>query len=145
MAGYLQQNRSAIRRGFNRLRKDENTIIKKGMVEIAKAGLEYLVDAHNQHSANMLHPHEENTMAYAIAHDGTIVKAASYKGKGVDDLPGDAMNMATGLLSGTSGWVAVILSEMEGWYRVDYENGFLQYSADQVRTNFHRFFKPVGL
>lgn len=144
MEGYRQQNRATIKRGFRWLEKSEGEIVKKGMVALAEAGLSYLVDAHRQHAANMMHTTEDDTLAYAVAHDGVIVSAGSHNGSGGEDMPGDAINKARALLTGTSGWVAIILSEMEGWYRLDYENGFLQYSADEIRANFNQFFKPVA-
>lgn len=142
MAGYQSKNEKVIRNAFTRFRANVDRIIENGMRNLAQAGMAFLVDAHDSHRDNMMHTEEVDTLGYAVAHNGTIIESGSYKGGG-DDFPGDAMNKAKALLAGTSGWVAIILSEMEGWYRVDWEQDFLHYSADQVRQNFRKFFKPV--
>lgn len=140
---YLQRNKSVIDRAFKHLADSQEQSVREGMVKIAEAGMAFLVEAHENHADNMMHTEEEDTMAYAIAHDGMVIKSGYYRGGG-DDFPGDAMNKAKALLSRTSGWVAIVLSEMEGWYRVDWEMNFLHYSAEHIRSNFSKFFKPVS-
>ena len=142
MAGYQSKNAKVIDNAVMRFRANAEKAIEAGIKNLALAGMSFLVEAHDSHREGMLHTEEDNTLAYAVAHDGTIIESGSFKGNG-DDMPGDAMNKAKSLLSGTSGWVAIILSEMEGWYRVDWEQDFLHYSAEQVRQNFRKFFKPV--
>ena len=124
MAGYSTQNRNTITKSFQRLRKSEDAISREGMVRVVKAGM-------------------ENTLAYAIAHDGVVVESGRHNGIGSDDMPGEAQSKAASLLSGTTGWTAVILSEMEGWYRVDWEMNFLHSSADEIRNKFHTYFHKV--
>ena len=142
MAGYQSKNTQVIRNAITRFRNDADTIIENGICDVARAGLTFLVEAHDAYRENMSHTVEEDTLAYAVAHNGTVIRSGYYNGGG-EDIPGDAMNKAKSLLSGTSGWVAIILSEMEGWYRVDWEQDFLQYSADTIRQNFRKYFKPV--
>ena len=142
MAGYQSRNKGVIAKAFARLKKSEEETVFRGMIRLAQAGMSFLVEAHDNFRDGLHHPEEDDTMAYAVSHDGVIVESGSFRGGG-DDMPGDAMNKARRLLAGTSGWRAVILSEMEGWYRVDWEMDFLHVSADEVRSNFHRFFKPV--
>lgn len=143
MAGYSTQNRNTITKSFQRLRKSEDAISREGMVRVVKAGMDSLLEAHYNHPIAHEHPEEENTLAYAIAHDGVIVESGRHNGIGSDDMPGEAQSKAASLLSGTTGWTAVILSEMEGWYRVDWEWNFLRSSADEIRNKFHTYFHKV--
>lgn len=142
MAGYRNSNSKVIQRAFTRFKESAEGIISKGIIALAQAGLAYLVEAHDNHRDGMSHTEEDNTIGYAVSYNGTVIESGSFKG-GEADLPGDAEEEAKRLLAGSQGWVAIILSDMEGWYRADWEMDFLQYSADQVRANFHKFFKKV--
>lgn len=143
MASYASKNRQVIKNAFNNLLKDEKEIIRDGMCKLAEAGLSYLIEAHEFHSALMNHTTETDTMGYAVAFDGVIVASGSHDGGG-DDMPGAARDTAQALLAGTQGWVAIILSDMEGWYRVDYEEDFLGYAFEEVKANFNQFFKRIS-
>lgn len=143
MTGYRTQNRNTITKSFRRLRNSEERTMREGMVKVAKAGMDYLLEAHDNHPIAHEHPEEENTMAYAVAHNGTIVESGNHHGSGSEDMPGNALSKAASLLSGTQGWTAVILSEMEGWYRADWEINFLQSSADEIRDKFYTYFHKV--
>lgn len=142
MAASPDRNKDVISKAFARLKRSEERTVHEGMVRLAQAGMAFLVEAHDYFRDGLHHPEEDDTMGYAVSHDGVIIESGSFHGGG-DDLPGDAMNKARRILSGTNGWRAVILSEMEGWYRVDWEMDFLHASADEVKSNFHKFFKPV--
>lgn len=143
MASSESRNNKVIQNAFSRFLKNEESVTREGMCVLAKAGLDYLIDAHDFHAQLMMHTTENDTMGYAVAHNGTIVASGSHNG-GDFDLPGSAKEEAEALLSSTTGWVAIILSDMEGWYRVDYEEDFLFYAADEIRENFHTFFKPIA-
>lgn len=145
MAGskYITQNRRVIHTAFTRLGRDADAIILDGMTRVAQAGLEYLLGAHDDHSPWMNHPIENDTLASVVAHNGEVVASFPHDG-GEGDLPGNASDEAKRILRGTSGWVAIIHSDMKGWYRVDYELAFLAISADEVKANFNRFFKPIA-
>ena len=142
MSRYEQQNRQVIQKSLARMLASEQERALAAMCKVAEAGLQYLLDAHDAHEMFMSHTQETDTIGYAVAHNGSIVATRAHDGGG-DDLPGSAVDEATRVLAGTSGWVAVILSDMQGWYRVDYETQFLFYSADMVKENFRRFFKQV--
>lgn len=142
MATYQAQNKRVISQAFSRFRKEDERIIEEGMIRVAKAGLDFLIEAHEHHPYAHRHPEEVDTMAYAIAHNGAIVASQGYNGNG-DDLPGNAQEAAERLLAGSIGWTAIVLSDMEGWYRVDWEWGFLQYSSDEIKENFNKYFKPI--
>lgn len=139
MAGYLAKNKGVIRSAFSRLREESDATILDGMTRITEAGLEYLLDAHDR---NMNHPNENDTLAAILAHDGQVVAKIPHEGS--DDFPGSASAEAARLLRGSSGWIAIILSDMTmPWYRADLEIDFLTYSADEIKANFQSFFKPI--
>ena len=138
---YLQRNNATIQKAFARLANSEETIVRNGIVALAEAGLAYLIESHDSFG-DMHHTHETNTLAYAVAHDGVVFKG-EYLNGGEADMPGNALQTATQMLSGTKGWCAIILSDMEGWYRVDWEMHFLHYSIAQIKQNFHSFFKRI--
>ena len=143
MATYQAQNKSTIARAFSRFRKEEEKIISEGVVRLAKAGLDFLLEAHENYPKPLLHPGETDTLGYAVAHNGVIVNSAAHVGGDTGDMPGSAKEEAERLLAGTVGWVIMVLSDMENWYRWDLEMDFLQYSADEIRSNFYNYFKPV--
>lgn len=139
MAGYRAKNKSVIRTAFSRLRAESDATVLEGMKRLTEAGLEYLLDAHD---GGLHHPNENDTLAAVLAHDGQVVATIPHGGD--DDLPGSASTEAARLLRGTSGWIAIILSDMTNqWYRVDWEIDFLTYSADEIKANFQSFFKPI--
>lgn len=139
---YKSQNTAAIKRGFEWLRKYSDEVIRNGMINIARAGLLFLVDAHEMFNIGEDHSHlsEDNTLAWAVAHDGSIVESGDLQGGG-SDMPGNARTEAEGIISQTTGWVAVIYSDMKGWYRADWEEEYLNYSREMVAADFHSIFK----
>ena len=143
MAGYQDRNKAVIAKAFARFRKEEEIILREGAIRLAKAGLDFLLEAHDDYPRPLLHPEETDTLGYAVAYNGVIVDSAAHIGGESEDLPGSAKEEAERLLSGTRGWRIIVLSDMENWYRWDLETGFLMYSADEIKANFHQFFKPI--
>ena len=112
------------------------------MERLAKAAMEYLLEAHEGHAMFMRHTQETNTLAWALAMDGRILRSGRHEG-GEGDLPGGAERKAQAIASGTRGWAVIILSDMEGWYREDLEIDFLVNADYGVAQDFHTFFKKV--
>lgn len=138
---YRGRNATTINKAFKRFARSEEDIIRNGMFNVAKAGMDYLIEAHNAFKPGLLHTKENDTLAYAVAHDGTVQMMGFHSGG--EGKTGWARNAAASALSGTTGWVAIILSEMYGWYKVSYELNFLSYSAAEIKSNFSKFFKRV--
>jgi len=136
-----QLNNGIIERAFRRLSANEEKIVADGMCRLAKAGLEYLVEAHDFAEVVLNHPNESNTVAYAVAKDGAIVRGEYLDNN--NGRRGDALEQAKALLSGTKGWNAIIISDMKGWYNVAWEMDFLHYSVAQIKADFHKFFKKI--
>ena len=145
MGRYASQNKAVIDRAFNKLRKSEDEAITNGMYGLLNAGLEYLHEAHDMHRPGMYHEMEDNTLGWALIHNGKVLEVVS-QSKGEWTPHGDAIGRLQALAAETpkDAWVGIILSDMaNNWYRVDYEMGFLAYSADEVMEHFHEFFKPI--
>ena len=140
------RNRTVIEAAFAKFRATEFAIIRQGMINIAQAGLLYLVDAHEIFNLQDSHNHlnEDNTLAWAVAYNGQTVDCGDLQGSTDDEsYPGDASAEARALLKETTGWVAVIYSSMEGWYRFDWEEMYLRYTRDMIYADFDRIFKRV--
>lgn len=143
MAKYQTQNKRIIERAFSRFRKEEEDILREGAIRIGKAGLDFLLEAHENFQEQLLHPEETDTLGYAVAYNGGIVDSAAHIGGDTGDLPGSAKEEAERLLSGTKGWMIIVLSDMDNWYRWDWEEDFLMYSSDEIKANFNKYFKPI--
>lgn len=139
--GYGAQNKAAIQRGLDRLRNREDEIVRNGMYGLLNAALEYL---HQAHEGWMHHENEDDTLGWALVRDGQILEIAS-QSKGELTPRGDAIGRLEAIASGTKGWTGIVLSDMDNsWYRVDWEMNFLHVTADEVRDNFSKFFKPTA-
>ena len=140
--GYLESNNSTIDRAFARLSASKEKAISDGMYLLLDAALDYL---HEAHADTMHHENESNTLGWALIHNGTIVDAVS-QAKGEFTPRGDVLDKLQQIASGVTrnGWVGIVASDVEnGWYRVDWEMGYLLNSANRVRANFHKFFKKI--
>lgn len=138
------RNRSVIEKAFARLRKSEEEIIRNGMYGLLNAGLDYLHEAHGQIHPGERHEHENDTLGWALVHDGNIIEVVS-QAKGEFTPYGDALGRLEEIARETKGWVGIVLSDMaNNWYRVDWEYDYLSYSADMVKSRFNNFFKPIA-
>lgn len=139
-------NSAVIDKAFARLCKSEETVALNGMHGLLLAGLGYLEEAHGLIHGGERHTEENDTLGYALVHDGNILEVVSHSGK--EWTPnGNAIQRLEQVASRSrKGWVGIILSDMTNdWYRVDYEMDYLAYSADNIREHFHDFFKPIAV
>jgi len=148
--GYEAQNNATIERAFTRFRQLEYERVRTGMISVAQAGLLFLMDAHEMYNIQGEHHHlnEDNTLAWAVAYNGTIINSgdlqgAMGQGDVFDEIPGEAKEEAETVLKGTRGWVGIIYSSMMGWYRWDWEEAYLNYSREMVSADFDRIFRSV--
>ena len=139
---YKQANNRTIEYAFKRLMLTQKNVALDGMEKLANAALQYLIDAHDSHSMFMLHTTETNTLGWALACDGKVLRSGQHRG---DDgsLPGDAEEKAKAIAARTHGYAIILLSEMEGWYREDYEMDFMLDTQFGITENFMKFFKKV--
>lgn len=138
-------NDSKITRAFDRLKASKDAVISSGLVRMMQYGLEALLEAHDLPIiGNNIYHHnelEKETLGWMVFHDGAEV-ASGTQDRG--EISGNILLELESEGAKTTGWVGYIMSEMTyDWYRVDYEMDFLQYSAEEVKSSFNRFFKPV--
>ena len=139
-----ERNRAVIDRAFAKFRKREEDIIKNAMYGILNAGLHYLEEVHGLLHEGERHKEENDTLGWALVHDGQILETVSHSG--AEWTPyGDALHRLEDIARQfNKGWVGIVLSDMaNNWYRVDYEYDYLAYSVDMVEEHFHDFFKPI--
>lgn len=141
----LQNNANKISNAFARLTASKDAVIAAGFARMMRFGLEALLEAHDTPIAgkDIFHHNEmeKETLGWMIFHDGVEV-ASGTQDRG--DIEGAILWELESLGSGTTGWVGFIMSDMSfDWYRVDYEIDFLEYTADEIKSNFNRFFTPV--
>lgn len=139
--GYKASNTAAIKRAFQKLKIDEKLAGRFVVGRATSEGSQYVIEAHELHSASMLHPQGENTHAYALAEKGQIIPEASFGFSGLYDdkiTHGDAREMAERLARASKASVTgVVLSKMEGengqqWYNEELEKDFMYYAMDQI-------------
>lgn len=138
-------NDQVIKDALARFTAQKDAYIGEKLCELMQLGLEAVLEAHDAPivGGNIFHHNlsEKDTLGWAVYHDGSKI------GSGTQDrgsVKGSVQEMMDGLFGGTKGWIGVIMSEMTfDWYRVDYEVAFLNYSADQIKQNFHNIFKPI--
>lgn len=155
MAKYQQQNSGVIKKSFARLQSHQQEITLHGVIELAKFGLAML-EKHHLESENVggetaAHITDDNTMAYAVAHNGKVL--ASGHTEGDNDFPSDVSQVVgqaedyareySAMESGPFTWVIVLFSQMEGWYRWSDEMSFYYATRYDIQKNFGRYFKPI--
>lgn len=136
-------NKQAILRGFTRLRTVEEQTALNGMRKVGETGLDLVVQYHREHDSDMIHLNEDDTLAYAVAHDGKVVASGNHSG-GDFDMPGEATEEAKDLLASTKGYAAIVLSDMaQPWYNATYELDFLTRARGEIETSINEFFKQT--
>lgn len=141
-ASNQRKNASTIDYAFKRFKVNAEAAILDGMEKLAHAVLDYLIDEHNNHAMFMAHTTQTDTMAWALAHDGRVRRSGCHNG-GDGDLPGSAKAKAEAIAKQTHGWAVILLSDMEGWYREDYEMNFMVDAQFGIVENFHTFFRKA--
>lgn len=137
---YRARNNRVIKRALVNLQKEKDVFIKNSFVNLMRVGMENVLYAHNDHHQAIHHTQETNTIGFAVFHNGKCL-ALEYQNRG--GFEGRVDEKLYTLGRGTTGWVGFIASEMEyNWYRVDWEIGFLKYSARQIKADFHKIFSP---
>ena len=132
---YRVRNRNAIKRGFTNLESYGEKMSEVVMQNMARDGLRALLYEHDLHDSFLNHPAEKNTVAYALAHNGSIIESGYHNG-GEDDVPGNALQQAEALARTRNGFCAVILSDMMGWYNFALEEDLLNAARGDIQDNY---------
>lgn len=149
-----KQNERKITQSFNKFKADEFRIILQGVKDLAEFAMEMLEKHHRESEQvggdSAAHITEENTMAYAVAHDGQVLAAGHNQGDGdaptVSEAVGRAEEYArefSSMESGPTSWVIVLFSQMEGWYKWNMEMNFYYATKYDIQKHFNDFFKPI--
>ncbi len=140
------ENTKAIYRGFAKLARAKDGIIENGLYSLMESALDFLLEAHDvlHDGRAQNHPSENDTLGYAIIHNGRIVETVA-QSRGVWTPRGDVLTRLQKLASSvTASWAGIVCSDMANhWYRVDWEEDFLMYSADMTADVFKQLFVPV--
>lgn len=132
---YKVRNRNAIKRGFTNLKSYGEKMSEVVMRNMARDGLHSLLNEHDIHEAYLNHTCEDNTLAYALAHNGAIIESGYHNG-GDDELPGDAKAQAEEIARSHNGYCAVILSDMMGWYKITLEEDLLNAARGDIQDHY---------
>lgn len=143
----IARNNTVISNAFASLTARKDQIIQEGFIRMMEAGLEYLLEAHDEfrRKGHNIHWHnldERETAGWMIFHDGVEV-ASGAQDRG--PLEGSVRDILLNLEGRPqNGWVGYLMSEMTfDHYRVDYEIAWLLISSDNIKGNFSSFFRPI--
>ena len=140
------ENKLTISRAFTRFKRRKEEICEKGMYDLLNAALKYLDEAHDLLGGGIVYRHqtEDNTLGWALIRDGQIVEAVAHNGGKLTPY-GDVLGRLQSIVSSfPEGYCGVVMSDMaNSWYRWDWEQNFLSYSADNIKEEFFNFFKPI--
>lgn len=138
---YKLRNSNKIKKGFERLSERANSISEVIMRNAARDGLNKLIEAHEMAlqlvgGNREFHLVENNTLAYALAHNGAIVESGYHNGGGER---GGALGMAKEAVSNSAeGWKAAIVSDIQmGHYYLDDEEDLIHIAAESVRDELY--------
>lgn len=134
-------NDKVAERAFKALQKRKDEYIRDKFVVLMRTALEDLLEAHDQFGPLSHSTMEKHTLGFAIYHNGVEV-ALETQNRGA--IEGAIEFRLEHLGAASKGWVGIVMSDMSfDWYNVDLEIGFLNYSANEVRKNFHKIFKKI--
>lgn len=141
MKDRLRQNERTIERSLRQLAKREYDTVLSGYVQFMQAAMNHLIE---EHSASEHHVNEDNTLAWAIVHDGNVVMIYGHKGGEQvrwTTAPGYLLRIIPTLPN--TGWIGILLSATKGWYNVEREMGYLTDTLSWAKDSFTKYFKPV--
>lgn len=148
MGRYDRQNERAVKNGLDWLIKTEDLIARRGMIELLQEASAYAMQLHD--ATHYGHRISEDSHGWALVKNGTIVMMqvnAGNHGKG--DATKQLREVAKGLVN--PGYSGIVLASMNALrengkpiiFEVEFEETILGATADAVRSNFYKFFKPI--
>lgn len=147
MSDYTQKNKDTIKRGFAALSASAERVMEEGLNRFLDLALQYLIDAHDMyftHGTATRHLSENDTLGYAVIHNGKIVNMVAQAGGEWTPRGNVGAKLRTIATDSPKGWVGIVCSDLENdWYRVDWEFDFLLYSKNMTRESFDKCFRRV--
>lgn len=149
MSKYERQNERAIDRGLKWLKTSGDAIIQNGMITLLKEASEFAISLHDhQHFGHRV---AADSHGWALVKDGRVLQmevneGRHGQGKAHKQLRDVAQSIAT------PGYVGILLASMSAnredgrpiMFEIEFEIDVLSMSADEIRSNFDKYFKTIS-
>jgi len=145
---YEKSNEKAIKRGLNWLSATKDVIIRRGMVELLQEASAYAIELHD--AMHFGHRIAEDSHGWALVKDGSIVMMQVNAGNHGEGHAREQMRDVADSIN-NKGYVGIILASMTAnredgrpiIFAIDFEMDVLNITADAIRANFYKFFRPI--
>lgn len=136
-----RNNEETIKNAFKVLRKSANDQFGMGMRDLLEAAVEYALVNHDERHQS--HLKAGDSYGWILYLDGKQV-GIHIISKG-NEIKGNTRSEIKGIPVPKNGWVGVVMAGMvpESYFAVDYEEQILALTADDIRSNYKRYFKPI--
>lgn len=136
-----KNNKETINNAFKCFRKANNEQFKMGMRDLLEAAVKYALVNHDENHQS--HLKAGDSYGWILYHNGKQV-GIHIISKG-NEIKGDTRAEIKGISVPNYGWVGVVMAGLvpESYFAVDYEEQILALTADDIRANYHRYFKPI--
>ncbi len=137
-------NDVVIKNAFARLSQAKDVHIEHVMHEVLAVALEALLTAHDNHPIAHRHPEEDDTLAWALIHNGKVVEAVAHSGGRMTAASALRTLRRVMAENPSKGWYGVVCSDVtNNWYRIDWEMSFLNASMNAVKANIQQYLKKI--
>lgn len=135
-------NEKVIANAFLRFRATREFVMSNGMRSLLREAVRYAIEVHDEE--HQRHPSSGDDYGWVLFYKGKYVDSEIYtpQGGGAEML--GIHKVIRKVDVPTKGWVGVVMAHMKpmGYFSIDYELEVLARTADEVRANFDRHFKP---
>lgn len=148
MAGYASRNSKVIQKGFDRLRRNKDSVIEDGMARLLNDAVAFAISRHDHE--HFAHRVSANSYGWALLFNGGIRRLWTNGGNhGQGNAEEQLRNVASSVTK--DGWVGIILASMSMaygrrkpfYFEVDYERGIFNLTQDEISDRFNEYFKPI--
>lgn len=138
---YRKENKATIKSAFKAFRQSANEQFKMGMRNLLEAAVEYALVNHDERHQS--HLKAGDSYGWILYHNGRQV-GIHIISKG-SEIKGNTKTEIKDIPVPKDGWVGVVMAGMvpESYFAVDYEEQILALTADDIRANYKRYFKPI--
>lgn len=141
-ANNIRQNSQVIGNAFARLRRNEEEIIRRGMYELLEDAVQVALDLHDpKHQA---HIEIGDTYGWVLIHNGQIEELAVVSTPQNEGRATEQLQDIVGKVRST-GWVGVVMAGLEpaNYFSVTYESNLLQYTFQEIKRDFFKYFTAI--
>lgn len=142
MRNHRTHNDRTIENAFERLSGTSAKAVEDGMRRLLDEAMMFALQIHD--AEHRKHIEAGDSYGWALWHDGSVVDTRVRAKSGSTEASVDT-ELRTMQPPSQSGWCGVIMAGMtpKYWFSIDYENDILNMTADEVKDNFHKYFKKV--